>query len=107
MPWPMFQHRAHPDRTQLAALGLVPLGDLSPGSGGLVRRLRGRRLLAIRLSALGFSVGVRVIVLRNDRRGPLVVLVRGTRVALGRGAADKILVEVAGDGTDAGSRASG
>lgn len=95
----MFRHQA---RLHIpAAEGeIVSLVDLVAGSTGLVHRLRGRRLLVIRLSALGFSIGVRVSVLRNDGHGPLIVGVRGTRVVLGRGAASKILIEVAGNAAE-------
>lgn len=81
----------------------MSLVDLAPGRSGAVHHLRGRRTLAIRLSALGFSLGARVTVLRNDWHGPLIVVVRGTRVALGRGAAGKILVEVSGDAEGEGT----
>ncbi len=92
----LFRHRTPAEPAPLEELAVLALVDVAPGSAGVVHRLRGRRLLAIRLSALGFSVGARVTVIRNDRHGPLVVAVRGTRVALGRGAASKILVEAVG-----------
>ena len=95
----MLRHRLHPRHAPLEGPGARTLVDLAPGSGALVHQLRGGRLLAIRLSALGFAAGAPVTVLRNDPHGPLIVLVRGTRVALGRGAASKILVEVTGDAT--------
>lgn len=46
-----------------------------------------------RMTALGFTEGVEVQVIQNYRRGPLIALVRGVRVALGRGEASKVLVE--------------
>jgi len=42
---------------------------------------------------LGFTEGVEVQVIQNYGRGPLIALVRGARVALGRGEALKVLVE--------------
>lgn len=48
--------------------------------------------LAGRLASLGFLPGVAVRMLRNAKRGPLLVLARHTRVALGRGIASGIVV---------------
>lgn len=45
-----------------------------------------------RLASLGFTPGVKVSMIQNFRHGPLIVSVRGTRVALGRGEAAKIVV---------------
>jgi len=43
---------------------------------------------------LGFTAGAEVAVVQNYGRGPIIVAVRDTRVALGRGEAAKIQVEV-------------
>ena len=48
--------------------------------------------LAGRLASLGFLPGVAVQMLRNAKRGPLLVLARHTRVALGREIAAGIVV---------------
>ena len=48
---------------------------------------------ATRLVSLGFTPGADISMAQNYGRGPLIVTVRGTRVALGRGEAAKILVE--------------
>jgi ferrous iron transport protein A len=45
-----------------------------------------------RLASLGFTPGVQVQMEQNYGRGALIVSVRGTRVALGRGEAAKITV---------------
>jgi ferrous iron transport protein A len=45
------------------------------------------------MGALGFTVGAEASVVQNFGRGPLLVLIRDTRVALGRGEALKVLVE--------------
>ena len=45
-----------------------------------------------RLVSLGFTPGVEVDMAQNYGHGPLIVTLRGTRVALGRGEAGKILV---------------
>ncbi|HEY7322596.1 MAG TPA: FeoA family protein [Candidatus Binatia bacterium] len=71
----------------------LTLEQLPPGSRGIVRRLEGGRGLSSRLAALGVVVGSRVEVLENRGHGPMLVLVRDTRVALGRSEALKIFVE--------------
>lgn len=46
-----------------------------------------------RLAALGLVVGAHLEVLQNSGRGPVLVRVQNTRVALGRNEAAKVLVE--------------
>lgn len=70
----------------------IPLSVLAPGEVGVVRQLAGGRGFMSRLAALGFTLGVDVTMVQNFGRGPLIVLVRDTRVALGRGEAAKVLV---------------
>ena len=70
------------------------LGDLPVGARGVVRGLRGGKEFVGRVAVLGFTVGAEVAVVQNYGRGPIIVAVRDTRVALGRGEAAKIQVEV-------------
>jgi ferrous iron transport protein A len=51
------------------------------------------RMEVTRLASLGFTPGAVVNMTQNYGRGPLIVVVRGTRVALGRSEAAKIIVE--------------
>jgi len=78
----------------LAAADLLSLDRLSPGAPAVVRRLTGGNSFASRLAAMGLSVGSQVEVLQNRGRGPVLALVRDTRIALGRGEAVKVMVEV-------------
>jgi len=73
--------------------GLRSLSDLPSGRTGIVRCLMGGRGFVSRVAALGFTVGAAVTVVQNYGRGPLIALVRDTRVALGRREASKVLVE--------------
>jgi ferrous iron transport protein B len=66
--------------------------DLQPGKTAVIRRLGGGRKVLQRLAALGFTPGAEVKVLRNDDHGPLLVSLRGSQVALGRGEAALIFV---------------
>ena len=78
---------------------LVPLGVLGAAEVGVVERLAGGRGMVSRLAPLGFTPGARVKMVQNFGRGPLIVMVRGTRIALGRREAQKIIVTpIAGGG---------
>jgi ferrous iron transport protein A len=48
--------------------------------------------LICRMTSLGLTPGAKVEVLQNYGRGPIIINVRGTHVALGRGEARKLLV---------------
>jgi ferrous iron transport protein A len=74
------------------------LDQLAPGVRGFVSKLQGGRGFLSRLASMGVSVGCQIEVLQNPMHGPLLVLVRDTRIALGRGEAAKILVEVSAQG---------
>ena len=69
-----------------------PLDKLSPGERAAVCSLSGGRTVSNRLVSLGFTPGVELEMVQNFGHGPLIVALRGTRVALGRGEAAKILV---------------
>lgn len=75
-------------------LPAVPLSELMPGQGGSVYAVVGPgKAVQLRLIALGLRPGAKVRVLgRGPGRGPLLVEVNGTRVALGRGLAKRVLV---------------
>lgn len=47
-----------------------------------------------RLQMLGMTRGTKVLVLNKKNNGPMIIKVRGTRFALGRGFCDGIFVEV-------------
>jgi ferrous iron transport protein A len=72
---------------------LVALDRLPTGASAVVRALRGGAEMTQRLAALGLTEGASIVVLQNARRGPLLVRVRDTRIAIGRGEAAKIVAE--------------
>lgn len=76
---------------------LVSIDLLAPGSSGIVRQIQGGRELSSRLTSMGLSIGSELKILQNRHHGPVLVLVRDTRIALGRGEAIKILVEEKGE----------
>ena len=57
-----------------------------------IQNIRGGHNFLSRLASLGFTPGARLQVVQNYGHGPIIVNVRDTRVALGRGEAAKILV---------------
>ncbi|MGQ9598940.1 MAG: FeoA family protein [Anaerolineae bacterium] len=58
-----------------------------------VQKLEGGHSFLSRVASLGFTPGTRLKVIQNYGHGPLIVYLRDTRVALGRGEAEKIWVE--------------
>lgn len=69
------------------------LTDLNTGDHGYVLSLGSGKAITSRLSSLGFTPGVEIVMTHNYGHGPLVVTVRGTRVALGRQEARAIQVQ--------------
>jgi ferrous iron transport protein A len=72
--------------------GLIPLTLLSTDEEGAVVGLDGGAGFVARLATLGFTPGAPVKMIQNYAHGPLIVSVRDTRIALGRGQAAKISV---------------
>jgi DtxR family Mn-dependent transcriptional regulator len=83
---------------------VVPLTTLRDGETGIITSIkagygRGRRRggfgVEKRLMDMGLTPGTKVTVIKSAPfHGPLEILVRGSRLALGRGIAEKIFVEV-------------
>ena len=75
----------------------VPLSHLKAGESGVVLRLMGGRGFVGRMAALGFTPGAKLTVARNSGRGPIIVDVLDTQIALGRGQANRVYVRQRGD----------
>ena len=71
----------------------ISLSDIAAGEAAVITGFLGGRMVNNRLASLGFTPGVSVDMAQNFGHGPLIVKVRGTRVALGRGEAAKIIVK--------------
>jgi ferrous iron transport protein A len=74
------------------------LSDLRTGESARIRKMQGGHGFLSRLASLGFTPGADLRVVQNYGHGPIIVNLRGTRVALGRGEAEKILVERQAEG---------
>ncbi len=72
----------------------LQLIDLEPGEKAMIRHLEGGRSLLSRLAALGFTPGAAVTVVRRNGHGPLLVSLRGSRVALGHEEAAHVIVSI-------------
>ena len=73
---------------QVCDLLHLPVGD----QGRVVNLLGGRGFIG-RMAALGFTPGAVVTVNRNHGRGPIIVSVLDTQIALGRGQAARVQIK--------------
>jgi ferrous iron transport protein A len=71
------------------------LDSIPARTGGYIVTLSGGRSLVGRLAALGFVPGAPITMVQNYGRGPLIVALRQTRIALGRSEAGRVVVRVA------------
>lgn len=69
------------------------LDQIEKGEHVTLLALQCGRAIASRMTSLGFTPGVQIEMVQNYGKGPLVVNLRGTRVAIGRGEAGKIVVQ--------------
>ena len=69
------------------------LSEIATGTRVVFRGVNAGRALSSRLAAFGLVDGAQLEVLQNSARGPVLVRVHNTRVALGRNEATKVLVE--------------
>ncbi len=87
---------------------MMPLGLLSPGEKAEVAEVRGTPQTAsccaekggtkscssaCRVEDMGLRAGKTVEMLNNEGRGALLVMIDETRIAIGRGAAMKVMVK--------------
>jgi ferrous iron transport protein A len=72
----------------------VSLDVMKKGARGRIVNIVGGRGALVRLSAQGLVPGMVVEKTGELRGGPVLVKVRGAQVALGRGLAKRVLVEV-------------
>ncbi len=69
------------------------LADVANGKKGVILELDTGTRLFNRLVSMGINEGNEFTVVRNNSRGPVVIDVDGSRFAVGRGMAEKILVK--------------
>jgi len=70
----------------------MPLTMTRPGQRVKLLSINAGRGLTSRLAAMGLVPGVELVVVNNGFAGPVVVSVKESRIMLGRGLAQKIIV---------------
>ena len=69
-----------------------PLSEVTEGQTVNIIRIDGGRDLRSRLTTMGLLPKTRIKVVRNGKSGPFVISVKNSKMALGRGVVDKIMV---------------
>lgn len=69
------------------------LVNLDTGKNAMVSKISAGRSANKRLYEMGFNTGSKFKVMKNDS-GPVVVCLAGSKVAVGRGLAEKIIVSI-------------
>lgn len=73
----------------------LPLSMLSPGQGGALVEFQGKCKLRHRLAELGLTCGDHICVISGECNGPMILRLKNdSRLAIGRGMAHKIIVEI-------------
>jgi Fe2+ transport system protein FeoA len=79
----------------MSAESKVSLSKVEAGQTVRLIRVDAGHGLKHRLAAMGLLSNTKIKVLRNEGKGQLVINVKGSKVVLGRGMAEKIMVESA------------
>lgn len=69
------------------------LSSIATGESVQIRSMDGGHSFLSRLASLGFTPHAPLRVVQNYGHGPIIVVLRDTRIALGRGEASKIIVD--------------
>jgi ferrous iron transport protein A len=69
-----------------------PLSQVKEGQTVSIVAIDGGRELRSRLTAMGLLPNTLIRVIRNGKSGPFVINVKNSKMALGRGVVDKIMV---------------
>ena len=72
---------------------MMPLAMAQPGETLTLKALRGGHRMRKRLADLGLTLGMPVRLVQRNGQGSLIVAVKDTRLAIGRGMAHHIMVE--------------
>jgi ferrous iron transport protein A len=74
---------------------MMPLAMVSENEVVRLVALRGGRGMNKRLADMGLNVGMTVRVVRCIQNGPMILDVKDSRLAIGRGMAHHLMVEIA------------
>jgi ferrous iron transport protein A len=70
----------------------ISLNDLHIGDKGKIAKITGGRTACKRLNELGLIPGTEVELVNKISSGPVMIKVKGSKLALGRGLASKVLL---------------
>ncbi len=73
---------------------MFPLAFVGEGKRVVLKYFAGGHGIFRKLVDMGLNPGSEIFVVRNQMAGPLIISVKGGQIALGRGIAMKIYVEV-------------
>jgi ferrous iron transport protein A len=79
--------------TPMNTISFTPLSDIENGCKVRLAAIDSALSVSRRLMAMGMLPNVELEVINNGHPGPFLIRVRGTRIALGRGLAHKIMVK--------------
>lgn len=79
--------------TLALAKNYVAVSQMPAGTRGIIHALVGGHQFGSRLASLGFTAGTAFEVRQNYGRGPVLLALRGTLIALGRAEASKVLAQ--------------
>jgi len=71
----------------------MPIAMVRPGEEVMVVDIRAGRGLVRRLADMGLTPGTTIRVINNQMPGPILIDLRGSRLMLGFGVAQKVMVE--------------
>lgn len=71
----------------------ILLSKVTPGKDATLSSIEGGRCFRARLTGMGLNVGVKIKVLNSYNHGPTIILAGNTRLILGRGMANRIIVK--------------
>ena len=74
---------------------LIPLALAKPGERVIIREIAGGKSALLRLSSMGLRPGDQIEIINNTGHGRIILGHDYTRLAIGRGVAQKIMVSVA------------
>ena len=70
----------------------IPLSIVKPGQKVRLLKVNSGQELRARLMTMGLMQNVEFSVVSNSHPGPFIIKVKGSKIALGRGVANKIVV---------------
>jgi ferrous iron transport protein A len=71
---------------------MITLAKLEKGQTAKINGIQCGECLKKRLADLGLCNGTLIKIIKNDKSGPMIISVKGTKLAIGRGQAEKITV---------------